>query len=222
MKKFTKFLKALSFAATPFLIAGFVYLFFLVEKMYSVLEENQLASNIPAIFEIPLKDDISQEQCDQQCKEEIEEIVSQAISTISGTTKTVVKTETVISDVGTQTAYIPLTGPITTTSTSWVDAVGTDFYLDLNGDYGSGSEASWETFLKIAHGNGQAFARLYDVTHSIAVAGSEVSVTNQPTSTQVSSGNLNFWSGRNLYRVQIKSLNSFEVTFGSGRIKITH
>jgi len=40
--------------------------------------------------------------------------------------------------------------------------------------------------------------------------------------TQVISGGLSFWAGNNLYRVQLKSLNGFEVTFGSGRIKIIY
>ena len=119
------------------------------------------------------------------------------------------------------TAYIPLGGPITTTSMDWVDATGTDTYIDLINDYGKKTWVSWEANLKIADGNGQAFARLYDATNKIAVNGSEVSVTSS-TSTQVISGQLSMWAGRNLYRVQIKSLNSFVATFVSGRIKINY
>ena len=103
-----------------------------------------------------------------------------------------------------------------------VQCSGTEFYLDFNTDYGKSSYANWEAFLKVAHGNGTVYARLYDVTNNIAVNGSEVLITNKSDLNQVISGGLSFWAGNNLYRVQIKSLNSFEVTFGSGRIKIKY
>lgn len=76
--------------------------------------------------------------------------------------------------------------------------------------------------MKVAHGNGQAYARLFDVTHGIAVAGSEISTTNNSSYLRVNSGNLGLWAGRNVYRVQLKSLNSFEITYTGGRIRITH
>lgn len=120
-----------------------------------------------------------------------------------------------------ETTYIPITGPITTTSTDWYDAPGTEFYLNM-GDYGKNAYATWEASLKVAHGNGSVYARLYDVTNKIAVNGSEVSVTNNSNLTLSYSGALNFWANNNLYRVQLKSLNSFEVTFGGGRIKIIY
>jgi len=33
---------------------------------------------------------------------------------------------------------------------------------------------------------------------------------------------LSFWAGNNQYRIQLKSLNTFEATFGSGKIKIVY
>lgn len=120
-----------------------------------------------------------------------------------------------------ETTYLPITGSITTTSTSWYDAPGTEFYLNT-ADYGKSPYLTWEASLKIAHGNGTAFARLFDVTHGIAVNGSEVEVVNKADLTQTYSGSLNFWANNNLYRVQLKSLNTFEVTFGGGRIKIIY
>lgn len=157
--------------------------------------------------------------CGEDCQKQISEEVAKAVATISGT-----KTKEIVKEVPTtqnKTSYISLTGPITTTSLDWIDAVGTDVYIDLANDYGSNTYVTWEAFLKIAYGNGTAYARLFDVTHGIAVNGSEISTT-MASSTQVSSGKLSIWAGRNLYRVQLKSLNSFEVTFGSGRIKITY
>ena len=158
--------------------------------------------------------------CGEDCKREVNDVVSKAVSSVSGTTKTIIQPGTVAPKEK-QTTYIPLSGPITTTSMNWVDATGTDVYIDLVNDYGKNTWVSWEAFLKVADGNGQAFAKLYDVTHNITVNGSEVSVTSG-TSTQVISGELKLWAGRNLYRVQLKSLNSFVITFGGGRIKVNY
>ena len=168
---------------------------------------------------------ISNDVCESDCKKQIEETVAKFISTISASTKESVTNIVVTPKPQTakiQFGYIPITGPITTTSTEWYNAPGTEFYLDFNTDYGKSSYANWEAFLKVAHGNGTVYARLYDVTNNIAVNGSEVLITNKSDLNQVISGGLSFWAGNNLYRVQIKSLNSFEVTFGSGRIKIKY
>lgn len=165
------------------------------------------------------------DKCGEDCKLEIDKKISESVSTISGGTKEIVKTVTITpapTKAKSQTAYIPIVGPITTTSSDWYDAPGTEFYLDYNTDYGKTAYADWQVFLKVADGNGTAYARLYDITNKIGVDGSEVSVSNKGDLTQVISGKLNFWSGNNQYRVQIKSLNKFEVTFGSGRVKIIY
>ena len=190
-----------------------VVLLFLFRRVYKIESFLATLKNETLIQKVDV--------CGEDCKSQINDIVSRAVSTISGTTKTIIQKETATEPPSKKTAYIPLSGPITTTSTSWVDAAGTDVYIDLANDYGKGASVFWEAFLQIANGNGQAFARLYDATHGIAVNGSEISTTNG-TSTQVSSGSLNLWAGRNLYRVQLKSLNSFVVTFASGRIKINY
>ena len=196
--------------------------FFLLNRLYKV--ESYLA-NFSTIKGDGGKEVLVQkvvDTCGEDCKSQIESAVSKAVATISATTKTAVQNQPVPpASKNKQTTYISLSGPITTTATGWVDAAGTDVYIDLVNDYGKDTWVSWEAFLSVANGNGTAFARLYDVTHSIAVNGSEISTT-KGDSTQVSSGNLNLWSGRNLYRVQLKSLNSFVVTFGSGRIKVSY
>ena len=202
-------------------LSGFIYLFLKVRNLektflFSLKQEEQSLDGTKSLFDLSFSN-----TCSDECKKEIEEKISQAMATVSAT-KNVPGVKTPVAQKGTEVTYIPLAGPITTTSTNWVDAVGTDVYIDLASDYGSGAKVTWEAFLKIAHSNGQAFARLFDVTHGIVVQGSEISLTNTDVSTQVPSANLNLWSGRNLYRVQIKSLNSFEVTFGSGRIKIIY
>lgn len=202
-------------------LSGFGFLF------YKVIVLERIVTSFSGQYVVTSKNEdnkvapASEVSCSEECQKEIEDKINQAISTISAT-KTTAPKSTVVSKSESKTAYVPLSGPITSTSTEWVDVIGTDVYIDLLNDYGKNTYVSWEAFLKVANGNGQAFARLYDATHGIGVDGSEISLTNVGTSTQVSSGKLNLWAGRNLYRVQIKSLNSFEVTFGSGRIKITY
>lgn len=159
--------------------------------------------------------------CGEECRKQIEEQVAKAMATVSAGKKTTTVT-TASTDSTEKTAFIPLSGPISTTSTDWYGAPGTDFYLSLTDDYGKNAQVYWEAFLKVAHANGIAYARLFDVTHGIGVSGSEISITNSSDLKQVSSGKLSIWAGNNLYRVQLKSLNSFEVTFGNGRVKIIY
>ncbi|MFH1971138.1 MAG: hypothetical protein ABIJ05_02010 [Patescibacteria group bacterium] len=220
MQKFNKTYLFLIILVILF-FSGFGYIFFKIqnlnEAISSISPKQALTNKNEENIAIPSLEN----NCSEDCKKEIEDRISQAISTVSAT-KTIIPTSTAVTKTETKIAYIPLSGPITSTSTGWVDAAGTDIYIDLVNDYGKNAKVSWEAFLKVAYGNGQVFARLYDATHGIGVDGSEISLVGTEVSTQVSSGNLNLWKGRNLYRVQIKSLNSFEVTFGSGRIKITY
>lgn len=210
-----KFLIYFNLVLTLCLIGVFSWFFF----------SQKPANQIPLSVETVSSGDTYIDSCGKECKKEIEKIVSLSLASISGETKEIVKivnTTTVPTTDKKQYAYIPLSGPITTTSTDWTDVPGTDFYLNLNTDYGKDSYVLWEPTLKVAHGNGVVFARIYDVTNKIAVNGSEVFVSNESDLTQVTSGALTFWAGNNLYRVQIKSLNTFEVTFGSGRVKIEY
>ena len=61
--------------------------------------------------------------------------------------------------------------------------------------------------------------RLYDVTHGIGVQGSEAS-TQAGVDTVVESGQVSFWAGRNLIRVQMKSLTTESTFYTSGRLRI--
>lgn len=159
---------------------------------------------------------VSRSECDEGCKKIIEEEVKKAVAKISLPSPKAV--ETVILPQS-QTEIISLDGTFTTTSTTWVDVPGTETTFDI-GTYGKSPTSTWQASLKVAHGNGQAFARIYDSTHGIAVTGSEISTTNNADFKNVLSGNLGLWAGNNTYKVQIKSLNSFEVTYTGGKIKI--
>lgn len=157
--------------------------------------------------------------CDDECREKIKEEI---ISTLPQQTTTPTVVRQSIPTTSKTTSFIPLGVTTTTTSLDWVDVETSGFSLDLKQDYGEDAVVSFEAFLKVAHSNGKAYARLYDKTHGISVSGSEISIENTDTSTIVTTGNLPIWAGRNNYIVQIKSLNSFEVTYDGGRLKIVH
>lgn len=118
------------------------------------------------------------------------------------------------------TSYVPFSGSFSTKNTDWTDVPGASAYVDLKNNYNVSAYVTFEASLHTSSG-GTVFARLFDSTHGIAVDGSEIS-TSSTVSTLVSSGKLNLWSGNNLYKVQIKSLNSFNVTFDSARMKLVY
>ena len=179
------------------------------------------SSNTEKANQINQEVDVVKTSCNDLCKSEIEDIVSEAVSGTSVKTEKIVETKTVVTD-SSGTDYISMGSTSTTTSTDWATLEGTGVYIDLIEDYGKDAVVSWEVFLKVEHANGQAFARLYDATNNIAVDLSELSTTNNAEFKRVSSGYLPFWRGRNLYEIQVKSLNSFLVTYSGGRIKISY
>ncbi len=120
------------------------------------------------------------------------------------------------------TSFIPLNGTKVITNTQWETIEDSAVWIDLLNDYGSGAVVTWSTSLKVAHGNGQAYARIWDDTNKIAVDGSEISTKNNVNYETVVSGNLPLWKGKNLYKVQVKSLNGFEVTYSGGKMKVSN
>jgi hypothetical protein len=204
-------------------VAGFVYLFLEIEK----IKTNQVtfqASSVTANIEtsdnstqmgtkvVPINID----------KNQITKIVEETVTNIMATQSSVVKPAATpqTTSSGTKVTYIPISQSGATTLTDWQDVTGSDFYLALV-DYGSPKSITFEANLKSANGSGPAYARLYNVTSGVAVSGSEVSTSNT-SYTLKSSGNLNLWSGNNLYRVQVKSHDSQEASFGNGKIKILY
>lgn len=162
--------------------------------------------------------------CDASCQKEIADQVSRAVATLSASQKvSVVNTNTsTVSTSKPQDSYIQISGSGSTQNTGWTDVMGTDFSFDVTRDFDKNAKFAWEGFLKIANANGTAYARIYDVTHGIGVDGSEISVTNKADYTRANSTNMNFWAGRNLYRVQIKSLNTFNVDYMGGKIRVSY
>lgn len=217
--KFDLVVKLFFLVSIVLLFSGFYYLYKEVSGISSGLGGLKTEERLQPLITTKVSD---QEVVDFYTKEEVERLISRAMATISGTTtKEVIEKQTVVTEAG-GTTYVPMGTTATTTSMDWVNVDDSAVYIDIENDYGKDSAVFWQASLKVAHGNGQAFARLYDDTHKIAVDGSEISTTNNASYTQVSSGNLPFWKGRNLYKVQIKSLNSFEVTYSSGKIKVNY
>jgi hypothetical protein len=161
--------------------------------------------------------------CDETCKTEIDKAVSAAIAkiTITPAPTTAQKQAITTNSTAKQTTYVSL-GSGSTVNSDWETLDDSAVVMDLKNDYSSSATVSWEASLKVANGNGTAYARLYDATHNIAVDGSEFSVAESSSFIQRTSKNLPFWNGRNTYKVQIKSLNGYEVTVSGGRLKIQY
>ncbi|QQG47379.1 MAG: hypothetical protein HY044_04620 [Candidatus Woesebacteria bacterium] len=159
--------------------------------------------------------------------DDVKRTVSSAIATISAnlnSNKTSTQTVYVKSSPqpkSLQTVYIPLGGSSNTQSQNWVSLNNNQVYIDFYSDYGASAYATWDVFMKVDQGNGAAYARIFDLTNGVAVDGSELTTTSADT-TQVSSGQIKLRSGRNLYAVQIKSLNGYTAFIDSARIKITY
>jgi hypothetical protein len=226
MGKLELVLKIYLLVSVVALSAGFIFLYIKFDNLSKIQiagKEPSTASDLQTANQFSVQN-VAYDTCGEECKKEINKVVSQAVATTSGTKKSATTTSVPIPTAvpKSQIVFIPLTATFTTTNMTWTDVPGTDIYINLVSEYGVGARAWWDAFLTVADANGTVYARLYDVTHSIGVSGSDVMLENIGTSTQVSSGQLGFWAGRNLYRVQIRSLNSFIVSFTNGRIKIAY
>lgn len=159
--------------------------------------------------------------CDAACQKTIDDQVSKAFATISGSlNRTSVPTATAAPSH--QVQFITLGGTFTTSSLDWVNVPGTDVTFDISKNYPPNSIVTWQAALSVANPNEKASARLFDTTHGIGINGSEISVAGSTSFQTVYSGNLNLWSGNINYIVQIKSLNSFPVSYSGGKIKIVY
>lgn len=209
-----------------FLLAGGIfYLLWRVQTIESGLEEVQGIERVV----IQGRDGDSRELLVPDYTGEIaslREYVDSAIATVSSEPTEPVTTQTVVERTVTeskkQTSFVSMGGTSTTTSTDWVDVPASSVTFDLANDFSADANVTWEASLKVAHGNGTAYARIWDDTNKITVSGSELSTANNVDYMTVSSGSLPIWSGNNTYKVQIKSLNSFEITYSGGKMKIVY
>lgn len=160
------------------------------------------------------------EQCPGPCLDLLAEVATQPAAVQEKIVERVVEREVAVGQpTSPRVFYIPLGGSASSTSRDWVDVPGSGSFVNLS-EYAGVSSVVWEVFLRVDQGNGRAYARLFDKTHSIAVAGSEISTDSQSFAL-VGSGQLSLWAGNNDYRVQIKSLTGYEAFLESPRLKIT-
>lgn len=156
------------------------------------------------------------DRCGEDCQKYIDSKLNFPIPSPTTITKTVY--QTVTKPKTKSIVYVPISGSGSTTSNDWISISGTDFYLDKS-DYKGLVEVSFEGNLKLFNGNGMAYMRLFDVTHGIAVQGSDAQTSSQ-VSSPVNSNAINLWSGKNLYRVQLKTLTADTAVFDGGKLKI--
>lgn len=180
-----------------------------------VLSLNKQLLTLQQSPQVPQEQSIQEiDTCGDDCRAFIENTVAEAVATLSAQPlSVVVKTTTAPKQ---QVTYVPLNGDFSTRKTDWTDVRSSEVYVDL-AEYSKDPYIDWEATVKAQ--SDRVAVRLYDITHGIAVNSSELE-SDSNVFTTVSSGQINFWSGKNLYRVQVKSLSSSEVFFSSGRIKI--
>jgi hypothetical protein len=167
---------------------------------------------------------IQQDVCGPDCRGYIDEKVASLAATLSTTlvsqptTKPVVVTRSLPKALTRTVSYVTIPGSGSTALNDWQDVPGTDFYFDTT-DYPGLKEIYFEANMKLFNGNGMAFIRLFDVTHGIGVQGSEIS-TNSQNNPLITSGLVSFWTGKNLIRIQAKSLTADTTIFNYGRLKV--
>lgn len=194
-------------------IVGFISVKGVLTKIYSDIQANKVqTTNVVT----------EKSGCDATCQKEIADQVARAVATLSGSPKVVTVNSIPTSTSKPQDSYIQISGSGSTQNIDWTDVPGTDFSFDVTRDFEKDAKFAWEGFLKVADANGTVYARIYDATHGIGVDGSQISVVNQGDFTRVNSTNMNFWAGRNVYRVQIKSLNTFTVSYSGGKIRVSY
>lgn len=116
-------------------------------------------------------------------------------------------------------SYINIPGSGSILAYDWTDIPASEFYFDTS-DYPGLVNIYFESNMKLLNGNGLAFVRLYDSNHGIGVQGSDIQ-TNSQSDTVVTSGQVTFLAGKNLIKVQVKSLTADTTVFNSGRLRIT-
>lgn len=159
------------------------------------------------------------------CREECRAYVDQKLANLTFPTTAPIPTQVIIRTGGTTVRekvrtvqYVTVPGSGSTRANDWENLAATEFYLDTR-DYPGLVEIYFEANMKLFNGNGAAYARLFDATHKIGVQGSEVSTTSQ-TDAVVTSGQVTFWAGKNLVRVQAKSLTADTTVYNWGRLRI--
>ncbi len=176
---------------------------------------------IPVVSEVP-NTSAPQITYQDQCGPECQKYITDQLSAYKlPTPKPTIATRVAVAPTPVKTirlTYVPIPSSGNTTNNEWTDLSGTDFYFNT-AEYTGLKQVQFEATMKLLNGNGTAYLRLFDTTNGIAVQGSEVETTSQ-SSTVIVASPLNFWAGKNLIRVQAKSLTADTAIFDGGRLKV--
>ena len=174
--------------------------------------KSQISTDIPVIQKV--------DQCGEDCRSYIDSKVAKTLPTPSPTPtptpKTIVQPASKTPARREEIMTIPGSG--STSANDWADIAGTYFYFDTR-DWPGLVEVYFEANMKLFNGNGVAYVRLFDQTHGIGVTGSDNDTTSQADG-WAKSQKINFWAGRNLIKVQGKSLTADTVVYNQGRLRI--
>ena len=113
--------------------------------------------------------------------------------------------------------YIPL-GSGKTNNSSWESITGVEAVIDTV-TYPNPKAIVFEVSMYIPTGNGEVFAKLYNVTDQHDAWRSEVKLSSS-TSQRIEANNIVLEKGKKLYRVMMKSTMGYEAVLSSARIKI--
>jgi len=193
-----------------------------VDREYVVSTYSETDSPSMPVAEVtPAGDDSYYYSDCVDCDEAINNLISGAIVNLPSS-KTVTITESVSTPKSQQTSYVPFGTTATSTSTDWYTIDDASAFIDLKNDFSDTAYVTFEASLKVLQGNGGAMARLWDDTNKIAVNGSEITTSSNSEYQLVKSGRIYLWNGNNNYKVQLKSLNGYEVTYTNGKVKVVY
>lgn len=205
---------ALLFICIAGLVGGYFFILSEVAKLKNTQAPEVATQNVS----------VPNEVCDAACQAQIaRDLAGKVPVATAGPTaspQTIIIQQNAATTQGQRTTYVPFSGPFSTTATDWTDVSIAQAYVDLKNNYSANAYVTFQASIHAGQG-GEVHARLYDATNNIAVNNSEI-ITASTSSTLVSSGQLSLWNGNNLYKVQIKSLNSVNVTFDNGAVKIVY
>lgn len=221
-KLMTKFLRILLILDLVIVNLGVGYLIFKIQDsgFNSQITNKKNEVNVNPVLFPPteVKTDVCGPDCRKYIDDKVGSIAAGMVITPVPTVKPVVITK-IVPKIKTRTvSYVTIPGSGSSSRNDWQDIPGTDVYFDT-ADYAGLVEVYLEASVKLFNGNGMAYVRLFDVTHGIGVQGSEISTNNQ-ADIPLTSGQVTFWSGKNLIRVQAKSLTADTAIFSYGRLKV--
>lgn len=174
-------------------------------------------SQSPKVAAQPIKEIIK--ECPSVCLKEMQQIVKEEVASLPSPAKTqVVTMQNLNYTPSLKISYIAINGSGSTTSVSWADVPGTDFYFNLT-DYPGVKSIRWELNLQSYLSTDPAYIRLYDVTNKRGVDGSD-QMTKSSSYDYIRSSDLSIWRGNNLYRIQIKGSSGNTVNFTSARLMV--